>query len=37
MTSCVDVVIQLLGVPVGPEVILKPTRFFSKATRVLVT
>jgi hypothetical protein len=23
--------------PAGPETILKPTRFFSKATRVLVT
>src|SRR5262249_12109752 len=33
----IDVVIQSLGVSVGPEVILKPTRFFSKATRVLVT
>src|SRR5262249_19073924 len=30
-------VIQSLGVSGGPEVILKPTRFFSKATRVLVT
>ena len=27
-------VIQSLGVSAGPEVILKPTRFFSKATRV---
>src|SRR5262249_19822480 len=36
MTSCVDVVIQLLGVPAGPEVILKPPRFFSKAAGVLV-
>ena len=35
--SGVDVVIQSLGVSAGPEVILKPTRFFSKATRVLVT
>jgi hypothetical protein len=26
-----------LGLPAGPETILKPTRFFSKATRVLVT
>src|SRR5258708_7037124 len=33
----VDVVTQSLGVSAGPEVILKPTRFFSKATRVLVT
>ena len=33
----VDVVIQSLGVSAGPEVILKPTRFFSTATRVLVT
>src|SRR5437588_9893342 len=33
----VDVVSQSLGVSAGPEVILKPTRFFSKATRVLVT
>jgi len=33
----VDVVIQSLGVSAGPEVILKSTRFFSKATRVLVT
>src|SRR5262249_53769276 len=32
----IDVVIQSLGVSVGPEIILKPTRFFSKATRVLV-
>jgi hypothetical protein len=28
----VDVVIQSLGVSVGPEIILKPTRVFSKAT-----
>jgi putative NADH-flavin reductase len=35
--SGVDVVIQSIGVSAGPEVILKPTRFFSKATRVLVT
>jgi putative NADH-flavin reductase len=34
--SGVDLVIQSLGVPAGPEIILKPTRFFSKATRVLV-
>jgi putative NADH-flavin reductase len=33
----VDVVTQSLGVSAGPEVILKSTRFFSKATRVLVT
>ena len=33
----VDVVTQSLGVSAGPEIILKPTRFFSKATRVLVT
>ncbi len=34
--SGVDVVIQSLGVSAGPEVILKPTRFFSKVTRLLV-
>ena len=33
----VDVVIQSLGVSAGPEVILKPTRFFSTATRVIQT
>ena len=33
----VDVVIQSLGVSAGPEIILKPTRLFSKATRVLIT
>src|SRR5262249_12058078 len=33
----VDVVIQSLGVSVGPEIIFEPTRLFSKATRVLVT
>ena len=33
----VDAIIQSLGVSVGPEIILKPTRLFSKATRVLVT
>ena len=33
----VDVVIQSLGVAAGPEIILTPTRFFSTATRVLVT
>jgi len=32
-----DVVIQSLGVAAGLEAILKPTRFFSKAARVLVT
>jgi len=35
--SGVGAVIQSLGVSASPEVILKPTRFFSKATRVLVT
>jgi len=34
--SGVDVVIQSLGVSPGPEVIFRPTRFFSKATRLLV-
>jgi putative NADH-flavin reductase len=33
----VDVVIQSLGVSARPEIILKPTRFFSTATRILVT
>ena len=33
--SGVDVVIQSLGVSAGLEVILKPTRFFSKATECL--
>src|SRR5205814_3106271 len=33
----VDVVAQSIGVSPGPEIILKPTRFFSKATGVLVT
>ena len=33
----IDVVIQSLGVSAGPEIILKPTRLFSTATRVLVT
>jgi putative NADH-flavin reductase len=33
----VDVVIQSLGLSVGPEIILKPTRFFSEATQTLVT
>ncbi len=32
----VDVVIQTLGVSAGPEMILKPVRVFSDATRVLV-
>jgi putative NADH-flavin reductase len=32
-----DVVTQSLGVSAGPETIFKPTRFFSQATRVLVT
>jgi putative NADH-flavin reductase len=31
-----DVVVQSLGVAAGLEALLKPTRFFSKATRVLV-
>jgi NAD(P)H-binding len=37
---CAIIVAHQIGrrrVPRGPEVILKPTRFFSKATRVLVT
>jgi uncharacterized protein YbjT (DUF2867 family) len=33
----VDVVIQSLGISAGPEIIFKPTRLFSAATRVLVT
>ena len=33
----IDMVFQSLGVSVGLAIILKPTRFFSKATRVLVT
>jgi len=33
----VDVVIQSLGVAAAPEIIFKPTRLFSAATRVLVT
>src|SRR5437016_881581 len=33
----VDVVIQTLGVDFGPEVILRGTRLFSVATRILVT
>ena len=33
----IDAVIQSLGVSAGPEIIFKPTRFFSDATRVLVT
>jgi putative NADH-flavin reductase len=32
-----DVVVQSLGVSVGPELIFQPTQLFSKATRVLVT
>jgi putative NADH-flavin reductase len=32
----VDAVIQSLGISAGPKIILKPTRFFSKATQVLV-
>ena len=35
--SGVDVVTQSLGVSAGPEIVFKPMRFFSKATRVLVT
>jgi uncharacterized protein YbjT (DUF2867 family) len=34
--SGVDVVTQSFGVSASPEIILKPTRLFSKATRVLV-
>src|SRR5262249_61883592 len=33
----VDAIIQSLGVAAGPEIVLKRTRLFSKATRVLVT
>ena len=33
----IDAVIEALGVSAGPEIILKPTRLFSKATQVLVT
>jgi uncharacterized protein YbjT (DUF2867 family) len=33
----VDVVTQSLGVAAAPEIIFKPTRLFSAATRVLVT
>jgi uncharacterized protein YbjT (DUF2867 family) len=33
----VDIVIQSLGISAGPEIIFKPTRLFSAATRVLVT
>jgi len=33
----VDAVIQTLGVAAGPEIICKPVRLFSEATRVLVT
>jgi uncharacterized protein YbjT (DUF2867 family) len=32
----VDAIIQSLGISVGLEIMLKPTRLFSKATRVLV-
>src|SRR5262249_60507623 len=35
--SGVDVVTQSLGVSAGPEIVFKPMRFFSKATRGLVT
>jgi NAD(P)-dependent dehydrogenase (short-subunit alcohol dehydrogenase family) len=35
--SGVDVVIQSLGVSPGPEVIFRPTRFFSRTTQLLVT
>jgi D-arabinose 1-dehydrogenase-like Zn-dependent alcohol dehydrogenase len=31
----IDAVIESLGVSAGPEIILKPTRLFSKATQVL--
>src|SRR5262249_35624324 len=33
----IDAVTQSLGVSAGPEIILKPTRLFSKATQILVT
>jgi nucleoside-diphosphate-sugar epimerase len=33
----IDAVVQSFGVSAGPEIILKPTRLFSKATQVLVT
>jgi putative NADH-flavin reductase len=33
----VDAVIQTLGIAASPEMIFKPVRLFSKATRVLVT
>ena len=33
----VDAVIQTLGVAAAPEIIFRPTRFFSNTTRVLVT
>ena len=33
----IDVVAQSLGVSGGPEIILKPTRLFSNATKILVT
>ncbi len=32
----IDVVIQSLGIAAGPELMLRPGRFFSEATRVLV-
>ena len=37
MLAGVDAVIQTLGVAASPEVIFKPVRLFSDATRVLVT
>ena len=33
----VDAVIQTLGVAASPEIIFSPTRFFSYATRILIT
>jgi putative NADH-flavin reductase len=32
-----DTVIQCLGLPLGPKLILEPTNFFSNATRLLVS
>jgi putative NADH-flavin reductase len=32
-----DTVIQCLGLPLGPELILRPTNLFSQATRLLIT
>jgi putative NADH-flavin reductase len=32
-----DTVIQCLGLPLGPELILKPTNLFSDATRLLIS